>query len=135
MSQILETIKSIENVLALSPVGEEKIKAAEDLLGLKFSEEYKDYTKTYGAVSIDGTSYTGVVDADDLNVVKVTESARKITPQAPKDWYVVSDPHIEAIIVWQTSNGEIFITKPGMQSTKIAASLSEYILKCGVNEA
>ena len=128
MSRIVSEIKKMEGVLSLNPAKSDIISSAENQLDLKFSDEYKEYTSTYGAISINGTEYTGVVDDINLNVVMVTRSARAITTNIPIDWYVVMDSHIDGIIIWQNHNGIIYQTEPHKEPQKVSDTLLDYIL-------
>ena len=128
MKNLHEIIKSAQKVLTLSGASEESVASAEASLGLSFSKEFRDYTLSYGAICIDGTELTGVVDDPDLDVVRTTISARNITPQASPDWYVVRDPHIDGIIIWQNKEGAIYQTAPGTAPKEIYDSLATYLV-------
>ena len=128
MSRIINEIKKLNDVLSLGPVSHEAIINAEEKLGLHFTKEYSEYTAAFGAVSVNGTEYTGAVDPVNLNVVDITKSARSITDNVPDDWYVVMDPHIDGIIIWQNKQGEIYQTAPNTKHKKIADSLADYII-------
>ena len=129
MKSIIQTLHGIEGLLTLGPVDAHEITKAETELAVSFSPEYKDYTQTFGAVSFNGKDFTGVVQPASLSVVEVTRAARKITPAASPEWYVVMDPHFDGIIIWQGKDGMIYQTGPGMQPEKVAETLEEYMRK------
>lgn len=129
MKSITQIIDRIEDKQILGRIPEELIEAAEKKLNVRFSKEYKQYTKAYGAVSMQGREYTGAVSEPNLDVVRATESARAITPDVDARWYVVEDPHIDGIIIWQDENGKIYRTAPHTEAKNVADSLAEYILK------
>lgn len=127
MKSITQLIDGLENRLVLGRIPDEAVSEAEKKLNVRFAKEYRQYTKAFGAVSIGGSEYTGAVSDPNLDVVRVTESARQITPQAGEKWYVIEDPHIDGIIIWQDENGQIYKTAPGLEPQKIAESFAEYI--------
>lgn len=126
-SSIIDVLKQMPNMLSLNGCSESEIQSAEEQLNLVFSKEYRDYTRTFGAVSIDGKQITGVVPFADASVVVSTASARSIYTDVPKDWYVVCDVHIDGLLYWQDSEGLIYKTVPGCAPQIVANSLSEYI--------
>ena len=129
MNSIVDIIRTFDGLLFLEAVSDEDIEKAESLLSVSFAPEYKKYTSTFGAVAYGGKEFTGVVQPPHLNVVTVTEAARKITPQASPDWYVVMDPHFDGIIIWQDKDGIIYQTDPDKETKKVAQSLAEYMLE------
>lgn len=129
MKSITQIIDGLEDKQILGRITDESVEAAEKKLNVRFSKEYKQYTKVCGAVSMRGREFTGAVSDPNLDVVRVTESARTITPDADAAWYVVEDPHIDGIIIWQDEKGKIYRTAPHTEAKNIADSLAEYILK------
>lgn len=49
------------------------------------------------------------------------------SPQVPTDLYVIEDPAIDGIIVWQRADGSIWQTWPGGGPSRIATSLIQYL--------
>ena len=129
MTDIVNVISGFDGLLSLGAASSEEIKKAEAELSVSFAKDYKKYTSAFGAVAFEGKEFTGAVQPAHLNVVKVTESARKITPTAKPDWYVVLDPHLDGIIIWQDKAGRIYQTEPGKEPVKVAESLVKYITK------
>ena len=125
--EIVETIRSFDGLRALGTVSLSDIEKAEAELSVSFSSDYKKYTSTFGAISVKGMELTGVVAPAYLNVVAVTKSARRISPSAKHDWYVLMDPHIDGIVIWQDKEGKVYQTAPNCVATEIASSLSEYL--------
>lgn len=126
---ILETLHAISGLLSLGPVSDADIDRSEKELSVSFAPEYRKYTSEFGAVAFGGKEFTGAVQPEYLNVVAVTKAARTITPNYRPDWYVVMDPHIDGIIVWQGGEGKIYQSEPGKESRIIADSLEEYMKK------
>ncbi len=126
-ASIVELLSHIPNVLVLKGCLPSETKAAEKDLGLVFSDEFRTYTETFGAVSIAGKQITGVVPYPDMNVVTVTKSAKGLFPDTPKSWYVIYDSHINDLIHWQDADGRIYQTLPESDPTLIANSLYEYL--------
>ncbi len=127
MSNIVNVIRGFDGLHYLGVVDDADIKKAESELAVRFSPEYKEYTSVFGAVTFGGAEYTGAVKPTHLSVVDVTRSARKITPSAKPEWYVVMDPHFDGIIIWQDESGNIYQTEPAKAPKKIAESLEEYM--------
>lgn len=111
------------------PVSMEQIYEAELRLELSFSEEYRQYLHEYGAVSFYGHELTGICSSKRLNVVDVTMTERKYT-DVPDDWYVLEQGNIDGIVIWQATNGSVYLTAPGRKARKIADSLFAYIKEC-----
>ena len=59
------------------PASEEEIRRAEEMLGVKFPEEYREYIQRYGIGGICGTFLEGIDGNEIPSVVKVTEDYRK----------------------------------------------------------
>ncbi len=127
ITSIIELLSRATNVLTLKGCSPSDTETAEKNLGLSFSDEYKTYTETFGAVSVAGKQITGVVPYPDINVVTVTKSAKEYFPYIPKSWYVIYDSHINDLIHWQDADGHIYQTIPGSNPTLIANSLYEYL--------
>lgn len=132
MTGITDVIRGFDGLLSLGTVSSKEIKKAETELAVSFAKDYKEYTSAFGAIAFGGKEFTGVVQPAHLNVVTVTESARKITPTAKPDWYVVMDPHFDGTIIWQDRDGKIYQTDPGKEPKKIAECLEEYMVKDGL---
>ena len=103
------------------------ISKAEEKLKLSFSAEYKQYLLKCGFATYDGHEITGICKAKRLNVVDVTIMEREYTEIIPSDWYVIEQLNIDAIVIWQSSSGEIYQTSPNTEPEKICESLADYI--------
>ncbi len=124
---MLSKFKNKKGFSYYAKVTEEQIVNAELSLGLMFSNEYRLYLKSFGAVSTYGHEFTGICDCSRLNVVEVTTSERKNNVSIPFDWYVIEQANIDGIVVWQSQSGEIYQTIPNQQPKKLCNSLCEYI--------
>ena len=111
---------------ARSAASNEEITAVENVLGLRFAQDYREYVATFGAASFAGHELTGICKSDRLNVVTVTMEERN-NMVVPADWYVLEQANIDGIVIWQNFNGEVFRTFPDTPPVRIADSLSEYI--------
>ena len=123
---IISTMKSKEGFVSFSSIREDEIVQAEHELNLSFAEDYKEYVKAFGAVSFMGHELTGVCRPNFLNVVVVTRQEKE-NIDVSKDWYVVEQTHYDDIVFWQSSKGDIYMTKPGTKAKKTYGSLLEYI--------
>ena len=124
---IINIIKNLKGLRTLPPLSEQTIDAAEIKLGLKFADDYKSYTKQFGAVSANGRELTGVVDVPRLNVVNVTEAERRLNNNIPDDMYVIENTGVDGILILQNAVGEIFNIMPNAKPEKKFNSLAEYL--------
>jgi hypothetical protein len=127
MSDIIQTIQALPELISLKPAPASEISDAERQLGLRFADEYKEYVGAFGAILADGVELTGIAKAESRNVVAVTERERTLNPDVPGDLYVVENTGIDGVIVWQNEKGLVFRTAPHMPPMEIAGSLAEYI--------
>lgn len=124
---IIESINSIDGLKTLKPASSEDIASAENELGLKFSSEYIQYTKKFGAISFYGTEWTGVVPQKGYSVVGRTKSERGINDSFPSDCYVIENS--DEVVIVSDSSGKIYKIA-GNQKKLIHPSLSAYLNEC-----
>ncbi len=105
---------------------DDEIKNAEIALSLKFSDDYKAYTKRFGALSFEGHEFTGVVKSKRLDVVENTLSKRKLFADLPSNYYVIENLGIDGMTIFQNEAGSIYLYSKGCKNKKIANSLDEY---------
>ena len=127
MSIFTEELRLCPDFHAFSGASWEQIEHAEQVLGVKFPDEYRIYLTTLGAASINGHEFTGICKSPRLNVVDVTMSERVRHPITPEKWYVVEQTNIDDIVIWQSEKGEIWQTAPNFPYKKICGSLREYL--------
>lgn len=124
---IFVVISGLKRANYYTPASEVEVTLAEEELGLSFAEEYKKYVINYGAVIGEYYAITGVCDSEGINVVAVTQKARKKYPDFPKDMYVIEDEGELGLFILQNRGGEIFGCIPGETVKKIFNSLAEYL--------
>lgn len=127
MNKIFNEIKDREDFHFEGIVPRDRIKTAEDKLGLRFAGDYKEYVENYGTVSCNGHELTGISCDTYLDVVAVTENHWSKNPYVEHLFYVIEETHIDGIVIWQSASGEIFQTYPNTEPEKICDSLAEYI--------
>lgn len=127
MSTILDALKSKRRLLTGERVPDSLIGEAEKMLGLSFSDEYRDYLREYGIAAYSGHELTGITRSPRLNVVSVTLAERERDVDAPRNLYVVERTNVEEIIVWQGECGELYFSSPNHPLEKFCNSLSDYI--------
>lgn len=128
MTDLINILKESDDYVTLGKVvSDSEIQAAENQLGLKFSEEYKNYTRAVGSACADGHEFTGVVDVPRLSVVQATISERERNTNIPADLYVVERLGIDGIIIGQDAAGTVYQTERDGSAEKIADSLAEYL--------
>ena len=106
----------------------EKIKMAEEKLCIRFANDYTEYLAQYGTISCNGHELTGISCDKYLDVVYVTEKQWNKNRFAKHLLYVIEETHIDGIVIWQSSSGEIYQSDPGAEPIKICNSFYEYIL-------
>jgi hypothetical protein len=127
MSNIISTIKALPKMSGYKAATNIEISDAEIRLCLRFADEYKTYLAEFGEASARGIELTGIIDAEYLNVVSATKEKWQIYTQVPHNFYVIEDPGIDGIVVWQDSNGTVYKTTPNTKPVRIADSLDEYL--------
>ena len=127
MADIVKFMQNQPNFYAMKGASGENIELAEQALGLQFAADYREYIAAFGAASFAGHELTGVCQPNRLNVVEVTLAQRAQNHDIPDNWYVVEEMHIDGIVIWQATSGEIYLTGHGFHSHKTNNSLKEYI--------
>ena len=102
---------------------------AEEKLGIKLAQDYKEYLINFAQLSIKGHELTGVVVKNYLNVVTATCDARQYLLPRYHDMYVIESLGIDGIIIWQKPNGEVYQTVPDGIPDKIQSSFYDYLEK------
>lgn len=124
---IISALREKTEFVSLDGADFQSIQNTEQTLGLRFSQEYREYVQEFGAVSFQGHELTGICDIPYLNVVHVTITKKKLTPKIEASWYVIEEAHIDGIVIWQNELGQVYQTSPSSLPVKIANSLLEYI--------
>ena len=109
------------------PTTDKMIINAEKALGLNFSKDYREYVKHFGTIVFYGHELTGLNTVKYKNVVYLTLNEKNNYDNIADDWYVIEELHIDGIVIWQSSTGEIYQTAPGTKPFKIFDSLAEFI--------
>ena len=127
MSNIVQVIKSLPQLLPLKAATKNEITDAELQLKVSFSDEYKEYLSEFGAIMADGIELSGIAKSKHRNVVSLTKQEKELNPDVPRSMYVVENAGVDGIIIWQDSSGKIFSSSPNKAPKQIATSLVEYI--------
>ena len=127
MSLIIETIKSLHDLLSLKPATSKQITDAELQLRVSFSQEYKEYVSEFGAVLADGIELSGISNAEHRSVVTLTKREREANSSVPHTLYVIEELGDDGVIIWQDEKGAIYQSSPKNAPKQIANSLAEYI--------
>ena len=112
MKDIIKIISGLKGLKFVGAAPEKEIYEAEKALNLKFSNDYIDYVKRYGAISACGIELTGITCHKRLDVVYVTKRERLFNPNIPPNMYVIENIAIDGFIILQNEAGKIYaITK------------------------
>lgn len=128
MKTIIGVINSLPNLLPLKAASSMQIIDAELQLRVSFSNEYKEYLSTFGAIMADGIEVSGIAKSEHRNVVALTKKEWALNPKVPHTMYVVENTCVDGIIIWQDTTGEVYQTYPNHTPKKIADSLQDYIM-------
>lgn len=127
MSKIVDVIEGLKNMLSLTPASSDDVDDIQLELGLRLSEEYKEYLLKYGAIMADDIELTGFAKAEIRNVEKVTQREWKANNKIKHNLYVIENMGIDGIIIWQDEDGKIYESTPNSDAKQIADSLAEYL--------
>ena len=126
MSQFVNKLKKFDDFIELGGVSQDEINRAENILGVKFAEEYIEYLLECGVASADGHEFTGICKSKRLNVVDVTKEELAKVEDFPEGAYVVEQAHIDGVVVWQTKEGAIYESQ-NKKVRWVSNSLGDYI--------
>lgn len=127
MNAFIEKLKSAPGFVCMKPSSDDQITMAEQTLGLKFSQEFREYAAAFGAACIRNHELTGICSSKRLNVEHATLSMREFYPEIPRSLYVVEETSVDGIIILQDETGAVYAAAPGVNVKQIATSLSEYL--------
>lgn len=126
MSNIVDYLRSKKELIIGQPAGQEEIEKTEALLGVRFSDEYKSILHNFGFVCVDGHEITGLTKAKRLNVYDITLKERENFKDV-SELYVIEQTHIDGIVVWQATSGEVYQTGQDGEWDKIADNIEKYL--------
>ncbi len=126
--KIIDVINSLPELLPLKAATAMQITDAELQLRVSFSNEYKEYLSTFGAIMADGIELSGIAKSEHRNVVSLTKKEWDLNPKVPHTMYVIENTCVEGIIIWQDTIGVVYQTNPNCTPKKIADSLQDYIV-------
>lgn len=124
---IISALQSMPGFRSLKGATEEQVLKAEEALGLKFDQMYREYVITFGAVSSEEHELTGVCSSPRLDVAAVTKEERDLRNDLPENWYVLEQMNIDSLVIWQSSSGPVYQVVQGSEPVKIHDSFYEFI--------
>ena len=127
MSQIIDIINNLDNLLPLKPASLDDVENVEIELALPLAEEYKEYLLKFGAIMADDVELTGIAKSKNRDIVQVTKREWEANSKINHKLYVVENLGIDGIIIWQDSSGKIYESRQNHGATQIADSLAEYL--------
>ena len=128
---IVEKIKKMKD-LDINPKGgasKEQIERAEKRLNLKFSEEYKEYLKEFGAISFFGNEWSGLNIDGYFNVVNMTEDEKALNKYFPEKYFAIENLAVDGVIFVSNEEGKIYSIQYDKKEL-ICNSLCEYLDIC-----
>ena len=124
MSKLFEHIKS--KLYYGTGVSVEEVIEAEDKLGIRFHEEYRNYLLEYGVASFGSHEFLGLGGDSYLDVVQETLQECKNNQNFPKNCYIIENLGIDGILILQEEEGTVFEWSNG-ELKKIYDSMGEYV--------
>ena len=128
MRPLIEEFKQKSNFCCEKGASLEEINRAEVTIGMTFAAEYKDYLQQFGSASCGGHELTGISEDASLDVVQVTLANIERNPNIKMPLYVIEETHIDGIVIWQASSGEVFKAEYKGEPKKVYDSLMDYVL-------
>jgi cell wall assembly regulator SMI1 len=129
MSDFVGKIKRVKDLRKAKGCTFAQIRKAEDELGLKFPEEYKDYVLEFGHIDFGPTEWTGLNVIKRLDTVHATQKARAENDKFPPKCFVLEDWGIEGIKAIVNEEGAVFLWDND-QSEPFRESMSKYLDYC-----
>jgi hypothetical protein len=129
MSDLTIAIERISNLLHLKGCTVDEIKTAEDRLGISFPDQYKEYLSNYGAISFQGTEWTGLNVDNYIDVVSITERERINNAFFPHNCVVLENAGDDGLLILINTDGLVF-NWYNNKSTQLCTSLLEYLEIC-----
>jgi hypothetical protein len=108
MSKLVETINKLDGLLTLNGVSQQVIESAENILGLTFALDYKEYLSTYGCITFNGHEFTGLGVSKRLNVCDVTAFEQCLKPTILSDKYIIEVLLDGEKLIAQNKDGTVF---------------------------
>ena len=128
MTKLLELLENKRVLHHLGGALIDEIATYEQNLGLRFSDEYREYLLKYGEAIIEGHVLTGICNTDSRNVYRTTIKERMYNTNIPLDMYLIEYTGMESMTIWQNSIGEIYEVAYKCPPRKIFDSLHEYLI-------
>ena len=127
MSDIIGTVNRLPKMEHSTSASEEQFFHAEEILGLCFSEEYRQYLSAFGAAWSDIIAISGITDDDAYSVVSLTNRLRKVNPGISPTFYAIEDVGVDGLVIWQDHTGSIYQSIPNHPAVKVFESLSAFL--------
>ena len=124
MSNLFENVKS--KLYHGTGVSVDAVIEAENRLGIRFHEEYRNYLLEYGVVSFGSHEFLGLGGDAYLDIVQETLQERVNNQIFPRNCYVIENLGIDGILILQGEEGEIFEWSNGALK-RICNSMRGYI--------
>ena len=124
MSNLFEHIKT--KLYHGIGVSVDEVIEAENTLGIRFHEEYRNYLLEYGVASFGSHEFLGLGGDSYLDVVQETLQERVNNQMFPRNCYVIENLGIEGILILQEEGGEVFAWSNG-ELKKIYDNMGLYI--------
>lgn len=125
--KISELVTKLSNFSCTGKPLELSIIHAQQELGVAFADDYLELVANYGAISYTGHNLTGISPFRGNDVVNVTKENFSHNQNIPHVFYVIEEAHLDDIVIWQASTGEIYQTEFNGKPHLICKSLAEYI--------
>ena len=136
MSEFIEKIKQIPDLMHGKGCTAEQLADAQQILNMSFPAEYIEYVREFGYILFDGTEWTGIgmypndhaVTGEDSTVGR-TLLEREINPEFPDKMFVLEAIGIDCKIVAVDESGVVYYVANDY-CEKAFDSISDYLDEC-----
>lgn len=133
MSDIIEKIGRLRNLMTMIGCSDEQITNAQKTLDMVFPQEYVTYMREFGSICFFGHEFTGLgwcrngnENIGDRNVVTLTLQERELNDDFPPKMLALENAGIDGIIITVDESGAVYKVQYD-ECTKLCDSFSDYI--------
>ena len=142
MQEFLQVLRKME---IAGGVSEEKVRAAEQTLGVTFPPAYRHFLLEHGAAFGMGFQLAGLFAGSEnkeappmwRDIVSATQGTRRYAPGVPHAWLRISDDGADLAFYLDANDAAaapVIALGPGVDNHVVAASFEEFVVKMARDE-
>lgn len=128
MGNIINFIKNTRGFITSTPVTTELIRASQETLKVKFSEEYKEILLNFGALMYHGNEILGLNPDHLADCVNFTMDMKELDDSIPSSMYVIMMSNIDGLIYLQDEMGRVYEHFPFEKCKQISNNLEDFLM-------